>query len=103
MKDPTQIARGIAKKLSNGFQTEDWMTEIIATTLREYYQAREEVWKSNTDLVIKQADAEGYRRGVEWCVSVFENGTGGEGTTELQDATLLHYARKLQRGTGGGE
>jgi hypothetical protein len=71
MTDPDQIARGIVRKISP-IELNEWEVKVlvpaIATALREYGEAeylkgRKEQNDIQLDVVIKQADAEGYRRG----------------------------------------
>lgn len=71
MTDPTQLARGIASDKADYLEQEDYeaLIEAIAAALREAYErGRSEEFKNNVshcEAAEKQAEAEGYRRGLE--------------------------------------
>lgn len=114
MTDPSQIARGIACKwqvkygICEGIPD---LEEAIAAALREYGDKQK--WTEQAFVkALKEADAEGYRRGVEDCilqmhieVQTLKELSMRNGLQPLESELRgrIEKLRELQRGTGGGK
>lgn len=86
------------EKCSGGWLHVRDLIPAIATQIRE---AVEEALNGNCEWMYQTPHFKaGYTSGrieaFEEAGKMLEDGVGGEGTTELQDATLEHYARKLR-------